>query len=204
MIEVWKDIEGYEGLYQVSNLGRVKSLERINRRGCVVKEKILKLGICKNGHNKDRCNVSLWKDNKGSSQLISRLVAKAFIPNPNPEKFDQVNHINEIKTDNRVENLEWCDGKYNMNYGTRTKRVSENNSKPVIQYSLNGEFIAEYKSAIDAKEKTGISNAHIGKCCKNKPKYKTAGGYIWKFKNEEDYPKMTGALDWSGTTETQL
>lgn len=129
-MEIWKDIEGYEGLYQVSNLGRVKSLKRVvhqNQKGGQLTPMIYKGRILKiNYHTTIEygfCQLS--KDNIQETKLIHRLVAEAFIPNPN--NYPCVNHRNEDKTDNRVENLEWCTQRYNVNYGTSRERASINN-----------------------------------------------------------------------------
>ena len=122
MEEIWKDIEGYEGLYQVSNMGRVKSVERMKWSGkCYYKapERILKPR--KNGGG--YLVVMLSKNGKVKTCRVHRLVATAFIPNPN--NLPQINHIDENKGNNHMENLEWCDSKYNNNYGTHNKRVSE-------------------------------------------------------------------------------
>ena len=110
-MEIWRDIEGYEGLYQVSNLGRVRSLN-YKRTG---KVQNMKLGTYPNGYKM----VDLKKNKNRKAHLVHRLVAKAFIPNPNPDQLCEVNHKDEDKTNNCVENLEWCDVKYNSNFGTR-------------------------------------------------------------------------------------
>ena len=114
MIEIWKDIEGYENLYQVSNLGRVKSLN-YNHTG---KEKIMKAK-----KDKGYLRVQLYKDGKPKFYSVHRLVATSFLPNPN--NLSQVNHIDEDKSNNIVDNLEWCSAKYNSNYGTRIQRIVE-------------------------------------------------------------------------------
>lgn len=169
--EVWKDIEGYEGLYQVSNTGKVKSLGNDKSR----KEKILKQGKHTDGY----FQVSLFKNSKRKTFRVQCLVAKAFIPNP--ENKLEVNHKNEIKTDNRVENLEWCDHKYNINYGTRNERVSKiltnrkDNSKNVLCVETN----IIYQSIMEAQRNTGISNTNISECCNGKRK--TAGKLHWKY-----------------------
>lgn len=116
MKEIWKDIKEYEGLYQISNLGNVKSLPKMvgfRKR----KEKILKTYYDKNGYVK----VILCKENKTRFLSVHRLMAEAFIPNPN--NFPQINHKDENKQNNNLENLEWCTCKYNINYGTRTERA---------------------------------------------------------------------------------
>ena len=118
MKEIWKDIKGYEGLYQISNYGEVKSLEK--KAGFSTrKEKILKQHLDKDGYVK----VYLCKNNKVKFLSVHRLIAEAFIPNPN--NFPQINHKDENKQNNKIENLEWCTCKYNINYGTRTKRQKE-------------------------------------------------------------------------------
>lgn len=121
MIEIWKDIEGYEGLYEVSSYGRVRSLQR-TRKGSygsirIVYEKILNHKIDKDGYH----TVSLSKEGKMKYIRVHRLVAQAFIPNP--DNLPQVNHRDEDKSNNCVENLEWCDAKYNSNYGTAKERM---------------------------------------------------------------------------------
>lgn len=172
MEEIWKDIEGYEGLYQVSNLGRVKSLRR---------NIILKIKIERNGYEKVVLTVnSIHKD-----YYIHRLVATAFISNP--DNLPQVNHKDENKTNNCVDNLEWCTPKYNTNYGTciRKRQLSNTNgklSKPVCQYSKDGCFIKEWKSIRDVQRNLGFANTHISECCRNI--IKSAYGYIWKYKKE--------------------
>ena len=130
-MEEWKDIEGYEGLYQISNKGRVRSLERYVRgRGDSIQK--VKGGIKSVYKMSDGYyGVTLNRNDKSSIKKIARLVAKAFIPNPN--NLPQVNHKNELKDDNNVENLEWCDASYNINYGTRSKRVAEHFSKKSVQ-----------------------------------------------------------------------
>ena len=118
--EVWKDIKGYEGKYQVSNLGRVKSLYLINRQAKIPREKILKLGHNLQGYPQ----IHLCKDNKTSKSIfVHKLVAEAFIPNP--DNLPVVNHKNEIKTDNRVENLEWCTQKNNVQLFYKNKKIKE-------------------------------------------------------------------------------
>ena len=118
MKEIWKDIKGYEDLYQISNYGEVKSLEK--KAGFSTrKEKILKQHLDKDGYVK----VYLCKNNKVKFLSVHRLIAEAFIPNPN--NFPQINHKDENKQNNKIENLEWCTCKYNINYGTRTKRQKE-------------------------------------------------------------------------------
>lgn len=187
-VEVWKDIKDYEGLYQVSNLGRVRSLDHYSKH-CksgtqFVKGKILKGGECGFGYRK----VFLCKDGIIKSAIVHRLVAEVFIPNLN--NLPEVNHINECKWDNTVWNLEWCPVDYNRSYGTRVKRETKTKQqkygKPVCQYTLDGQFVAEYPCLREAERQTGIRRTNITGCCKGIDyqgfNIKQAGGYIWKYK----------------------
>lgn len=175
-VEIWKDIEGYEGLYQVSNLGRVKSLGNNKTR----KEKILK-GIKERG---DYLKVILCKEGNRKHFKVHRLVASAFIPNYN--NLPQVNHKDEDKNNNRVDNLEWCDCKYNINYGSHNKRMIKANSIPIIQFSKTGEFIHKWDSAREAEKELGIDKGNICSCLKGR--YKTAGNYKWEY--ADDYERI--------------
>lgn len=174
MEEIWKDIEGYEGLYQVSNMGRVRSLK-------YKKERILKPRK-QSGYYR----VSLYNDKK-YEYSIHRLVANAFIPNP--DNLPQVNHKDENRTNNCINNLEWCTPKYNYNYGTINIRKSQkqlndkNKSKVVLQYSLDGTFIKEWKSTMDVERNLGFAHTHIVAVCNGKSRI--AYGFLWKYKNEE-------------------
>lgn len=171
MKEIWKDITGYEGLYQISNNGNVKSLGNNKTK----KEKILKPSVDGDGY----LFVKLCKNRKLKYFKVHRLVAQAFISNPN--NLPQVNHKNEIKDDNRLENLEWCDAKYNINYGTRTERVAEKKSKQVLQIDKNtNEVIAEFPSTIEVQRQLGYNQSDISNCCRGKRN--TAHSYKWKFK----------------------
>lgn len=170
MDEIWKDINDYIGLYQVSNLGKVKSLKW-------GKERILKLKKNKDGY----LIVCLYKNNKKYWKKVHRLIAETFIPNPN--NLPQVNHINEDKTDNRVENLEYCDCKYNCNYGTRNQRRAKTQSKTIIQYDLKGNYITEYDSLNEINRQLGFSIGNISDCCNGK--HKQVYGSIWRYKNGE-------------------
>ena len=182
MKEIWKDKKDYEGLYQVSNLGRAKSLDRyIKGKGHSLqfkKGRILK-------QTKDRygyLQVTLCKNNIKKEYKVHRLVAEAFIDNP--DNLSQVNHRDENKLNNNVDNLEWCDAKYNSNYGTGIERRAKSRQIPIIQYTLDGEFVREWDSAIQAEREGGFSNSHIIAVCKGKrPHHK---GYIWRYKNPSD------------------
>lgn len=123
--ELWKDIEGYEGYYQVSSLGRVKSLDRIDATGRKLKGRILKptLTIPSKKYKDGYFTVALSIGGKIKRHKVHRLVAKAFIPNPN--NFPEVNHKDENKINNNINNLEWCNKIYNCNYGTRNERANK-------------------------------------------------------------------------------
>ena len=168
MDEIYKDIEGYEGLYQVSNLGNVKSLNYHNTK----KEKILKPAI-RNWYLK----VDLCKNNKKKTYFVHRLVAQAFIENPNNYSF--VNHKDECKTNNVVENLEWCTQKYNCNYGTGIERSAKSRSNQVYQYSKDGELISVWESISECK-RNGYNQGHVASCCNGERK--SHKGYIWSHK----------------------
>lgn len=193
MKEVWKDIEGYEGLYQVSNLGRVKSLKRkrydINNKKIIYenKIKIIKGQDTKKGY----LLVRLYKNNCYTIKSIHRLVAEAFIPNP--DNLPQVNHKDENVANNIVSNLEWCTNEYNINYGSRLKRVSESmkgkNNKSVCQYDMNGNLIKTFDSITIAGKELNISDSGISQCCKNK--LKSFHNYIWKYKGDDNNVECT-------------
>lgn len=170
--EIWKDIEGYEGIYQVSNYGRIKSLH--NKFG--KKELIMQTHKKRNGYNQIRLK------NKGTVKdcIIHRLVAKAFVPNPN--NLPCVNHINEKKQDNRAENLEWCTVAYNNVYGTRIERVKAKTSKPVYQYTIDGKLVKIYKSLAEASKINNCSRGNISQCCLGS--YKTSHGFVWRYESE--------------------
>lgn len=167
MVEIWRDIKDYEGLYQVSNLGRVRN----SRTG-----KLLKPYTNNNGY----LIVQLCKNCKYKRLLIHRLVAQAFIDNP--DNLPQVNHKDEDKLNNCVDNLEWCSISYNQNYGTSSERKKERLGKKVQQYTKEMVFVAEYPSIKEAARQTGLDEWNIGSCCKGKYGCKTVGGYIWKYK----------------------
>ena len=164
--EIWKDVKDYEGHYQVSDKGRVKSVK-------FGKEIFLKQGSCR-GY----LRVGLSKNGEIKRYTVHRLVAQAFIPNPN--NLPEVNHKDEIKTNNNIENLEWCDHKYNINFGNRTQRSAEKQSKPVLQYTKDGKFVNELKSVMDVQRNLGYDQGHISACCLGKRK--SANGFVWKYK----------------------
>ena len=176
--EVWKDIPEYEG-YQASNLGRIKSLERIDALGHKRKEKILKPSIDHKGYYR----VCLYKNSIGKRYYVHRLVWIAF-NGTIPEDL-QVNHINEIKSDNRLDNLNLMTAKENLNYGSRNERsakkqINGKKSKTVLQFTLEGILIKEYPSINQIERELGFDQGNIVNCCKGR--YKTAYNYIWKYK----------------------
>ena len=161
---VWKPIEGTKGYYYISNTGLVWSQHRLS---------LLSPSIDRYGYEK----VVLSVRGKVFYKTVHRLVAEAFINNP--LDLPTVNHINEIKTDNRVENLEWASVGTNVNHGTRNQRMADSKCiKPVEQILPSGDTIV-YKGVKDASRITGVNRSCISQCCKNKRK--TAGGYKWRY-----------------------
>lgn len=168
--EIFREIDGFPD-YEVSNLGRVCSFKGKYPR-------ILKPG-------KDSCGypiVGICNGGKQVTKRVHRLVAKAFVPNP--ENKPEVNHIDENKGNNVADNLEWVTCRENINHGTGIRRSIEARSKAVIQYTTKGVFIGEYPSIKEAERVTGISKSHICKVCRGKRK--TAGGYLWLYDGEEE------------------
>lgn len=171
--EIWKDICGYCGFYQVSNLGRVRSLDRVVRNGRRRKGKMLKLLINKEGYY----YVVLRNGAENSKkERVHRLVANAFIENT--KNATQVNHKDENKKNNNVDNLEWCTPKYNTNYGTGIERMALTQRVPVVQLSKNGFLIAIYAGMNVAEKITGVDEAKISACCAGTRI--TSGGFIWR------------------------
>ena len=172
MQEIWRDIEGYEGLYQVSNKRRVKSLN-YRHTG---KEEVLKQGKTKKGY----LLVCLSKGGKHKNYQVHRLVASAFISNP--ENYPVINHLDENASNNCIENLEWCTQKYNCNYGTRNERLSKSKNRAFICVETGEVF----SSAKEAQEKTGVFASAIRACARHEKWYHTAGGYHWEYIEEEE------------------
>lgn len=170
MKECWKDIKGYEGVYQISNFGRLRKYYSY-----IKQERILKPMICSNKY----LVACLYKNATQKKLLIHRLVAEAFIPNPN--NLPCVNHKDETRTNNRVDNLEWCSQKYNLNYGTIKEKHRNRQCKAVNQYTKDGIFIKSWRSESDVQRELSILRECIGRCCKGRQT--TAGGFIWKYAN---------------------
>lgn len=132
--------------------------------------------------------VNLYKDGYGKMYSVHRLVAQAYIPNPN--KYPMVNHKDEVPQNNHKDNLEWCTAQYNNTYGTRlqksrsTQKNRQDCSKPVNQYDLEGNFIAQFPSAIEVERQTKIRNSQICGVCNHRPSYHTAGGFLWEWADE--------------------
>ena len=178
-MEIWKDVKGYEGLYQVSNHGQIRSLDRyIKYKGREDKLRLIK-GVLKPGtlNNHGYLKVSLFKDGKGETREIQRIVAENWIDNPMNK--EQVNHIDGDKTNNRVENLEWVTPSENK---VHSLDILNHGLAPVDQYDLSGNFIRSFKSIKEAGEVTGIARCSISNVLAGKRN--RAGQYKWKRKEK--------------------
>lgn len=181
MKEEWRDIPGYEGIYQASNLGNIRSnYTKLQGHPTRSKGGILKATSNNNGY----LSVALYKDGKKKKYLIHRLIATTFIPNPN--NLPQINHKDENRHNNHADNLEWCTARYNNWYGTARIRSAITAGKPVQQFTLSGFLIAEYKSSAIAAELLGLTKNGIGSACRSG---KAAYGYLWKFSDDSAFSR---------------
>lgn len=182
--EIWKDIEGWEGHYQVSNMGRVRSLDRIgyqcNKEGTIVAHKhygrILKPLTSLNGY----LHVGFHWNNVTTFQRIHRLVAMAFVPGYSEGM--EVNHIDENKENNCADNLEWVSRKTNLNISSALECWHRKLRRPIIQMTLDGVFIRRWPSIDKASRELGLHRQCISSVCKGK--YKSSGGYRWRFADD--------------------
>lgn len=181
MEETWKPIPEFELLYEASSEGRIRSVSKVikmynggewTRRGTVLRPHLnrsgyLQLHLCKNG--------------KTCPFTVHRLVATTWLENP--EGLPEVNHKNEIKTDNRVVNLEWCSRGYNITYGTARERTGRANGRPVVRFTLGGKKMDEFYSGYEAQRQLGILEQSINLCCLGR--HQQAGGFRWKYKDDD-------------------
>lgn len=173
--EIWKDIPNYEGLYQASNLGKIKNKKT---------NKVLAKRYDHSGY----LSVLLYKRGKYETKKVHRIIAKIFIPNP--KNKPQVNHINGKKDDNNINNLEWVTCQENIIHSYKTgiktnpKYEKHPEAKKVCQYDLQGNLIKIYGSISQARDENNFNSSHIVACCKNKQK--TSNGYIWRYFKEEN------------------
>ena len=182
MEEIWKAVEGYEGIYEVSNLGRVRSLDQLvpytSRWGTVAyrptKGKVLTQRRIHGGY----MGVLFKVQGHTEMKLVHRLVAAAFVPNP--QNLETVNHKDEDKQNNRADNLEWMTRGDNVRYGTGIQR-KRTPTRSVVQMSADGQTIRTWPSAKDAGQTLGLDPSHITACCRGKRGAKTIGGYRWKY-----------------------
>lgn len=190
-MEVWIDIPQFKGSYQVSSFGRFRSIARTVRFGKqerIIPEKILRTSSKGNGYLK----ISILR----KTYSAHRLVASVFVKNP--LKYNQVNHKNGNKEDNRAENLEWVTSSQNHKhaYGILNRKCyakgrfgkDSNRAKPILQYANDGSFIAEYSSAAEASRIQKINESSIRQCIRGK--IKLAGSFMWKEKKSDDYPRF--------------
>lgn len=173
-MERWKSIPGFDGRFLASDNGNIMSVNYHNYG----RQRLLKKTLNRCGYEV----VCLFYNGKSHVCLVHRLVALAFIPNP--LGLPVINHLNEIKTDNRIENLCWSSIKDNVNYGTRTQRTSMTLGFPVDQFTKDGQYVATYPSIMDAWRETGIDPSAINKCTHSKRK--SAGGFLWKSTKQTD------------------
>lgn len=179
--EIWKDIEGYTGLYQVSNLGRIKSLPRTIASGIYYSnirttDEIIKSTTVSNAGYE---LVALYKGNKEKRFTVHRLVAEAFIPNPH--NLPQVNHKDENKLNNNCGNLEWCTRKYNANYGTSRQRLSDIRKIPVIQLDENDTVVCRYEFVTEVR-KNNFDPSGVIQCCKGRRE--NYRGFRWRYADD--------------------
>lgn len=182
--EVWKDIPKYEGYYQVSNLGRVKAIERVvcinESKSTRLKEHIMKQRKTDKGY----MVVRLSKDGKANNKFVHVLVLESFCKRP--YGLTQINHKDENKSNNRLENLEYCDNVYNQNYGSCSSNKSKSTindirkSKKVVQFMKDGTLIKEFPSLHEVERTLGFQHGHVRDACSGK--LHTAYGYKWKWK----------------------
>lgn len=179
VIEEWKNIVGYEGLYMVSNLGRIKSLNYHNEH----REEIMKPNVWNGGYLK----IGLYKNGKFKRYFVHRIVAEAFIPNTENKPY--IDHINTLRSDNRVENLRWCTRQENMNNPLTLVKHKQKmlgngcNNKPIVQLSTDNSLLGVYKSITSASKQLGYNNGYIGQCCNGQRE--KMYGYQWQY--VEDY-----------------
>lgn len=171
-MENWKSIKDYEGLYEISDHGNVRSLN-YNKTG---RTQLLKPRKDKDGY----LHVVLYKEGEHKNKLVHRLVAEAFIPNP--LNLPDVNHKSECPMLNYACVLEYCDRRYNNNYGSHNQRMVDSKSIAIDQFDKNGQFIRRWKSAKEVERQLGISHGSICGCLKESRK--TAGGFVWRFSSE--------------------
>ena len=157
--EVWKDIAGYEGFYKVSDKGNVYSVERIDSRGRRIGGIILKPRYARDGY----IQAGLCKNGMRKYKYVHRLVSEAFIPNP--ESLPEINHIDEVKDNNNVENLEWCTREHNLNHGTRTERAVQAQSKKVRAVNIKTGEVIRFKSTSEAGRK-GYNKGGVSAACR--------------------------------------
>ena len=194
MNEIWKDIKGYEGRYQVSNKGRIKSLERTDRNGHHRPERILKTNKRPNGY---LC-VHLSKDMDAKWLSVHRLVAEAFIPHDNDK--DVVNHLDNNPLNNNVNNLEWTTYKGNMQWSSKQGRMKPNYANlqkaqesrkiPVVAISKTGVQMV-FESQSEAGKALNVNRAHIAAACRKEYGYKSVGGYTFEYADDERNEKAT-------------
>lgn len=186
--EEWRPVVGHEGLYEVSNYGRVKSLPRtvIRRNGSPlpVSGGIIRPYINTHGYY----HYNLYRNKKTRKVGAHRLVAEAFLPNP--KKYGYINHKDENPLNNFVDNLEWCTQSYNINYGTCIERMKATKRRTIIcrsveQYTRDGLFVKEHRCARDAAKEVGVSDDAIMYCCNTNSQKTLPGGFQWKFKGSD-------------------
>lgn len=169
--EIWKRTDLFGRIIEFSNYGNYRFVDgkrhkekRLNAYGYYI--------------------IPIYQHDKLHNVLIHREVAKLFINNPNPQRFDCINHKDEIKTNNNVDNLEWCDRAYNNNYGTHNAKNAKSHSKPIVQYTLDGKFLREWQSATIAARELRCAQSAINLCCLRKPKHNSYHGYLWRYKGD--------------------